>query len=144
MAPPVLILPLPVLLMASTTMLHAFSCDSDSTTGSMLPLAITMFELLASLLLIAILTSPGGSDSTPVLMLFAAALCFCFFVLPCFYGSGKAWREVRFFFGGVGASVEFRQIFDVLNFTYVGLHTSSDTKDIFWNCIYKRRSSYIN
>jgi hypothetical protein len=52
-------------------------------------------------------------------------------VFPCFYGSEKVWREVRFFFGGVGASVELHQIFDVLDFTYVGLHTSTDAKDIF-------------
>jgi hypothetical protein len=31
----------------------------------------------------------------------------------------------------VGASVELCQIFDVLDFTYVGLHTSTDAKDIF-------------
>jgi hypothetical protein len=42
------------------------------------------------------------------------------------------WREVRFFFGGKGASVELCQIFDVLDFTYVGLHTSTDAKDIFF------------
>ncbi len=36
-----------------------------------------------------------------------------------------------FFFGDVGASVELRQIFDVLDFTYVGLHTLTDAKDIF-------------
>ncbi len=41
-------------------------------------------------------------------------------------------REVRFFFGGVGASVELRHIFDVIDFTYVGLHTSTDAKDIFF------------
>jgi hypothetical protein len=35
------------------------------------------------------------------------------------------------FFGGVDASVELRQIFDVLDFTYVDLHTSTDVKDIF-------------
>ncbi len=35
------------------------------------------------------------------------------------------------FFGGVGASVELRQIFDVLDFTYVGHHTSTDARDIF-------------
>ncbi len=52
-------------------------------------------------------------------------------VFPCFYGSEKVLREVSFFFGGVDASIELRQIFDVLDFTYVGLHTSTDTKDIF-------------
>ncbi len=35
------------------------------------------------------------------------------------------------FFGGVGASVELHQIYDLLDFTYVGLHTSTDAKDIF-------------
>jgi hypothetical protein len=35
------------------------------------------------------------------------------------------------FFGGVGASVELRQIFDVLDFTHVGLHTSTDVKENF-------------
>ncbi len=35
------------------------------------------------------------------------------------------------FFGGAGASVELCQIFDVLDCTYVGLHTSTDAKDIF-------------
>jgi hypothetical protein len=35
------------------------------------------------------------------------------------------------FFGGMGVSVELRQIFDVLDFTYVGLHTSTDAKDLF-------------
>jgi hypothetical protein len=38
---------------------------------------------------------------------------------------------VIFYFGGVGASVELRQIFNVLDFTYVGLHTSTDAKDFF-------------
>jgi hypothetical protein len=35
------------------------------------------------------------------------------------------------FFGGVGASVKLRQIFVVLDFTYIGLHTSTDAKDFF-------------
>jgi hypothetical protein len=35
------------------------------------------------------------------------------------------------FVGGMGASVELCQIFNVLDFTYVGLHTSTDVKDIF-------------
>ncbi len=35
------------------------------------------------------------------------------------------------FFVGVGASVELCQNFDVLDFIYVGLHTSTDAKDIF-------------
>jgi hypothetical protein len=124
--------------------LRAFSCVSDSTTGSMPPLVITMFALLASLLLIAILTLLGGSDSIPVLTLFAAALCFYFFCFAMFLLFWKSLERGENFFGGMGASVEFRQIFDVLDFTYVGLHTSTDAKDIFWNCIYIRRSSYIN
>jgi hypothetical protein len=53
-------------------------------------------------------------------------------VFPCFYGFEKVWREVRFLFGGVGASVELRQIFDVLDFTYVGLHTSTYVKYFFF------------
>ncbi len=35
-------------------------------------------------------------------------------------------------FGGMGMSVELLQIFDVLDFTYVGLHASTDAKDIFF------------
>jgi hypothetical protein len=43
----------------------------------------------------------------------------------------KSLERGEIFFGGVGAPVEFCQIFDVLDFTYVGLHTSTDAKDIF-------------
>ncbi len=64
--------------------------------------------------------------------LIAVVLCFCFF--GCFamlLWFQKSVERGEIFFGGVGASVELRQIFDVLDFTYVGLHTSTDAKDIF-------------
>jgi hypothetical protein len=60
MASPASISPLLVLWMAASMALRALSCVSDSTTGSMPPLATTMFALPASALLVVILTLPGG------------------------------------------------------------------------------------
>ncbi len=77
-ASPASISPSPVLWMAASTALHALSCVSDSTTAPMPPLATTMFALPALALLVVFLTLTWGTDSMPVLTLFAEALCFGF------------------------------------------------------------------
>jgi hypothetical protein len=51
---------------------------------------------------------------------------------------GERW----FFFWWRGHVNELRQIFDVLDFTYIGLHTSTDAKDIFLELQKQKKDSF--
>ncbi len=126
----------------------------------MLPLVTTMFTLPALALLVVFLTSTWGTDSMPVSTLFAEALCFGFLGgLPMFLWFWKSVERGEIFFWWRGciswASPNFwcvrfyirrssyinwrKRYFFGIAFTYVGLHTSTDAKDIFWNCKNKKK-----